>query len=263
MSIAKQSGRVTVRSRYKVVDGKTGADAAPGGQIGRAGVVVRLVTRTSRNGDTITLNAQQAAVKRGVAVMRELGNRVNPAELEAVIAVVERAFQPVESSGTSSGASTGAVTGEERLMELLTGGRTYSAAERAALELAQLEHNFEQRRRLLGSALSVDQAWKVLGCKTRQTVHDRRKAGTLLGVMEGGTWKFPIWQFDANSPAGIVAGLPAVLKALGEYAPVSPLQKASFLLQPSPWFAGRSALEALKSGRVDDVVALARGVGVN
>ena len=109
----------------------------------------------------------------------------------------------------------------------------------------------------------MDQVWKVVGCKTRQTVHDRRKAGTLLGVMERGVWKFPFWQFDANGPAGVVASLPAVLKALGQYAPVSPLQKASFLIQPSPYFGGHSALQALKRGRVDDVVALARGVGVN
>ena len=259
MSKPKPSGRGAAKSRLKFGDTKTVAGAALGREVGKAGAFVGQEIGASSRGDIGPLNAQQAAVKRGEAVMRGLGSRVNPAELEAVIRVVERAFEPVESSASSSED----VTGKERLVEMLTGGRTYSAAERAALELAHLERSFEQRRRLLEGALSVDQVWKVLGCKTRQTVHDRRKAGTLLGVMEGGVWKFPFWQFDANGPDGVVVGLPVVLKALGQYAPVSPLQKASFLIQPSPYFAGRSALEALKSGRVDDVVALARGVGVN
>ena len=259
MSKPKRLGRAAAQAELKSGDSQTVAGIAPGRKVGQAGAFVGQEIGASRRGDTGKLNARLAAVKRGEEVMRGLGSRVNPAELEAVIGVVERAFEPVESSV----APAGAATGTNRLMELLTGGRTYSAAERAVLELSHLERSFEQRRRLLEGALSVDQVWKVLGCKTRQTVHDRCKAGTLLGVMEGGVWKFPFWQFDANGPDGVVAGLPAVLKALGEYAPVSPLQKASFLIQPSPYFAGRSALQALKSGRVDDVVALARGVGVS
>lgn len=260
MSKPKQYGRGAAKSGSKFGDGKAVAGAVLGRGIGTAGAFVGQEIGASRTGDTGQLNAQQAAVKRGEAVVRGLGSRVNPAELEAVIGVVERAFELVKSPDSPS---NNAVAGKESLMDLLTGGRIYSPAERAALELSNLERSFEQRRHLLEGALSVEQVQKVLGCKTRQTVHDRRKAGTLLGVMEGGVWKFPFWQFDANGPDGVVAGLPAVLKALGQYAPVSQLQKASFLIKPSPYFGGDSALQALKRGRVDDVVALACGVGVN
>ena len=142
MSKPKKIGRAATKSGLKFGDGRTVAGAALGREIGKAEVFVGQEIGASRRGDTGQLNAQQAAVKRGEAVMRGLGSRVSAAELEAVIGIVERAFEPVESSATPSEVPSGGVTGQESLMELLTGGRTYAAAERAALELSHLGAQF-------------------------------------------------------------------------------------------------------------------------
>ena len=203
-----------------------------------------------------TARERRAAVAlRGVGVVRDLSRRVAPDDLRVGLEALERALEP-QDAGNGADA-------KNALVEQLTGGRTYDARARAELEFSNLQRAFERRRRLLEGALTAAQVSALMGSKSRQTPHDRREAGTLLAIGDNGVWKFPLWQFDPDGPGGVVSGLPETLRALGESGFASPLQQAGFLLQPSPTLGGRTALEALREGDADNVIALARGVGAS
>ncbi len=134
--------------------------------------------------------------------------------------------------------------------------REYSTKERIELEFATLYKYFENRRKLLESALTPTQVGKLLNV-SRQTAHDRREAGTMLGVMDNSAWRYPIWQFDPEGPNGVVDGLPDVLKALK----VSNLAKVSWLTRTNPVLES-TPVEALKQGRKKEVLTEALAVGV-
>ena len=131
-------------------------------------------------------------------------------------------------------------------------------AECAMLEMRALKRYFDERRRLLGGSLTVDQVATVLGT-SRQTPHDRAKARTLLAVPDGGRLRFPAWQFDADGPDGAIEGLPAVLRALR----VGALPAVRWLTRPHAVLDKRTPLAALRAGDVDRIVAEAAGVGAS
>lgn len=138
------------------------------------------------------------------------------------------------------------------------GVREYSKDEQASLELASLVQMFAYRKRLLQDSLSASQVAKMLGV-SRQTPHDRVKAGLLLGVLDNNVMKLPAWQFDADGPNGVVQGLPEVLAALncGAFA------KISWLASPNNIFDGLRPIEALKKGLVAEVLHEAQAVGAS
>lgn len=138
------------------------------------------------------------------------------------------------------------------------GVREYSEDEQASLELASLVQMFAYRKRLLQDSLSASQVAKMLGV-SRQTPHDRVKAGLLLGVLDNNVMKFPAWQFDASGPNGVVQGLPEVLAALncGAFAQIS------WLASPNNNFDGLRPIEALKKGLVAEVLHEAQAVGAS
>lgn len=195
---------------------------------------------------------REDAIHQGEAVVRDLAERLSPDDLRQVIETLKRVFEKPTAPESSQ---------KKALLDRLTGGRTVSQEERAELEFSNLQRSLAFRGRILEGALTAPQASELLGSKSRQTPHDRRKAGTLLAFKERGAWRFPSWQFDLEGPDRVVTGLPQVLRALGEFAPVSDWQKAGFLLHVHPSLGGRTALQALQEGDVDDVVAAARGVG--
>ena len=140
----------------------------------------------------------------------------------------------------------------------LTGGQDFSEKERLEAEATSMARYFQKRQELLQDSLSAVEVARLLGV-CRQTPHDRVKSGALLAVREKGGLRFPRWQFDPNGPDGILAGFPAVLKALA----VAPLAKTSWFTRPSPYLEGRTPLQALHSGEVERLITLARAVGVN
>jgi hypothetical protein len=148
------------------------------------------------------------------------------------------------------------------LLRSLTGGRTFSTHEQVELETASLVQYFMRRRELLRESLTTREVAKLLEV-SRQTPHDRVEKGSLLAVLDHGTLRFPIWQFDAEGPDGVIEGLPKVVRALK----VSPLAKISWLTTPKSVLStdgersGVTPLEALKSGQGQHVIELARGVG--
>jgi hypothetical protein len=65
-------------------------------------------------------------------------------------------------------------------------------------------------------------------------------------------YRYPVWQLG---PAGIWPWVPHVIHAL---APHDPWQQVFFLLSPHPDLKGETPLNALRAGRIDEVIAFAR-----
>ncbi|WP_262299469.1 antitoxin Xre/MbcA/ParS-like domain-containing protein [Microvirga sesbaniae] len=86
----------------------------------------------------------------------------------------------------------------------------------------------------------------------QQLVEERRKAGELIAVEAQEGYRYPACQF---TPDGIVAGLSEVLA-------VMPIRhdwmQLEWLLVPDEALEGLSPLEALRAGRLEDVLNIAR-----
>ena len=136
-------------------------------------------------------------------------------------------------------------------------GPALSRAERVEAMLGGLRRGFDRRRELLADALTAPRVAELVGW-SRQTPHDRRRAGKLLAVESRGTWLFPAWQFDPHGPAAVVPGLPDVLAELRHLRPIDQLL---WMETRQPTLAGRTPVEALKAGEVEVVQLQARSVG--
>ena len=142
-------------------------------------------------------------------------------------------------------------------LALRLAGRTFSQEEKLKLELHSLFAYFERRRELLDDSLTSSEVADLLGT-SRQTPHDRLKNRTLLAVLDRGAYRFPIWQFDAEGPDGVIEGFPEVLRALN----LSDFAKLSWLVRPNPILDGFTPIAALKQGLKERVIPEALGVGV-
>jgi hypothetical protein len=166
---------------------------------------------------------------------------LDPAAQDALLQALSSAAEPAQAARLNE---------EEPLTEWL--GETPANA--AQLEF---EASFALRRQLLASTIGSAEVNELLATGSRQTVHDRLKAGTLLGILDQGKWRFPLWQFDAEGPNGVINGLAQVLQALQ----VSNLAKARWLQKPHPVFGGSTPLDLLRQSRLEDVLAEAGQVG--
>lgn len=195
------------------------------------------------------------AFERSVAVLRAFRETATTEEMERIASRLEEVFLPVSPQQEHNDITDilATLTGEQALS-----GRTLSAQERLELETVSTARYFRRRQELLEDSLSAPQVAKLLGT-TRQTPHDRAKAGSLLAVRERGGLRFPRWQFDPDGPDGVLAGLPDVVRALD----VSALEKISWFVRPNPYLEERTPLEALKAAEKELLVSIARGVGVN
>jgi hypothetical protein len=120
-----------------------------------------------------------------------------------------------------------------------------------ALLLARnVEHRAELLRRA-GGTLSAEEAARRLGT-TRESVDQRRRAGTLLAIPERGDWCYPACQFRDGE---VVPGLPEVVRGLADAGSWVTLD---FLLAPDTVLAGRTPLQALQDGDHDAVLRLVR-----
>lgn len=142
---------------------------------------------------------------------------------------------------------------ERRGLARLTKQR--SPEEAQTLRRRATEAAFVERKRLLNECFSTKQVSNLLGL-SRQTPHDRVKAGKLLAIEDGGQLWFPRWQFDPDGPNGVVEGLTEVLSALS----VGPFSKARWLSKPNQTLEGRTPIQALKSGERERVVSEALAV---
>ena len=106
-----------------------------------------------------------------------------------------------------------------------------------------------------GGGLTSSQVARVLGI-TRQAVDKRRIRHALLAVPNGsGEYVYPACQFSAD---GVITGLENVLRA---FKIRSPWTQLSVLLAPAPTLAGKTIVEALKSGALKRAIAVAASFG--
>ncbi len=187
--------------------------------------------------------ARRPTIRSKIERLEDRLNALGDDELETVLESIAQGLESSESSITPEEASPFA--------------RPVSASRRVEDELELLMRSFERRRALLAGSLTAPQVAKLLNT-TRQTPHDRVKAGTLLAVMDRGALRFPTWQFDPEGPDGAIDGLPDVIRALE----ITPLAKISWLTRPNDVFDGKSPLELLRDGQAERVIRQARGVGI-
>ena len=129
-----------------------------------------------------------------------------------------------------------------------------SMGSRAGWDLRQ---GFQLRRQVLSRTLAANEVAELLQTRSRQTAHDRAKAGTLLAIRDNGRLRFPLFQFDPEGPDGVAPGLADVLQAL--HLPA--LAKAAWLERPHPALEGQSPIARLKQGELDGVLAAAQRAG--
>src|SRR5690349_13699588 len=86
----------------------------------------------------------------------------------------------------------------------VTGRPTASREEQALVAFRSLLQLFEARRALLEEdTITAPQVAELLGV-SRQTPLNRLRDKTLLAVLDRGAWRFPLWQFDAEGPDGVL-----------------------------------------------------------
>jgi hypothetical protein len=102
-----------------------------------------------------------------------------------------------------------------------------------------------------GGVISTEEAAQLLGL-TRQAVDKRRRNGRLLGLSFGRRgYIYPVWQFDAAHPRGVLPGLEAVLDDLRDHDPWSQL---IFFVSPNVRLEETTPLACL---RRNDPISLA------
>ena len=109
------------------------------------------------------------------------------------------------------------------------------------------------REEILRRSVSASEAAQQTG-RSRQAIERLRRAGRLLGLRVGAQWRYPEWQFSADSSGGVVPGLEEVLRALA----LSPTGAAFWLLRPAERLGGQPPIELLRRFRPEPVVNLAR-----
>ena len=99
--------------------------------------------------------------------------------------------------------------------------------------------------------LTADAFAEEIGA-TRETVHKKRQRHEVLGL-EGPKRgvRFPRWQVSRSGE--LLPSLPLLFRSLGEH----PWAVYRFLLQEHPELGGGTALDSLRRGRTEDVIALA------
>lgn len=106
-----------------------------------------------------------------------------------------------------------------------------------------------------GGGLTSSQVARALGI-TRQAVDKRRIRHGLLAVPSGaGDYVYPACQFTADGP---IPGIEEVLRA---FQVRNPWTQLSALLAPAPPLAGKTIIEALQSGAIEEAVSIAASFG--
>ncbi len=109
--------------------------------------------------------------------------------MEALIAIAE----PEDLDRLQRALEPKVVTAAEKELAKKIAGKDYVEGRSLELELANLERYYQRRRELLEGSITSSKVVELLGCQNRATVRDRRLANTLLGIKDGGVYKYPLW----------------------------------------------------------------------
>ena len=109
-----------------------------------------------------------------------------------------------------------------------------------------------QLRKAAEPVLETGEVCALLGV-SRETIRKKVDRKQLLALPKGGDRVFPAFQFHEGD---VLPGMAEVLSALDTHSPFVAL---SFLLSKNPAWNGKSGCDLLQSGKVEPVVAEARG----
>lgn len=91
---------------------------------------------------------------------------------------------------------------------------------------------------------------------SRETVRQKLARHEVLGLAGAKRgWRFPSWQVSEDGQ--LLPGLPRLFSVLGGH----PWTVYRFLLQRHPELEGATALDALRQGRIEEVLQVAEGTG--
>jgi hypothetical protein len=108
-----------------------------------------------------------------------------------------------------------------------------------------------------GGTVSDADFAKLLGVKSRQTVHNYRDAGKIIAVARGSrNFQYPSWQVKSGE---LLPGLDQVLDILRPNT--SPIGLVIFFLTPAEALEGKRPLDLLRKSKVDEVLEHAKRYG--
>jgi hypothetical protein len=141
-----------------------------------------------------------------------------------------------------------------------TRGKIYSPEDALDLELWYLKSSFAEHQKILTTYYCQQEVIELLA-KTQPlsqaTLVKRIKEGSLLAVIDDGTYRFPKWQFDSNETDGVIKGLSDVVKNLN----CSDKAKISWFNAFNLDLSGATPLDLLKNGQIEEVLWAAKIVG--
>jgi hypothetical protein len=108
------------------------------------------------------------------------------------------------------------------------------------------------RETLLKDSMNAAEAAMLIG-RSRQSIERLRRDGRILALRAGSQWRYPRWQFEPDSPGGVLPGLENVLRNLH----LSPAGAAFWLLNPAERLGGLPPVELLRRHRSEPVIQLA------
>ena len=130
-------------------------------------------------------------------------------------------------------------------------GREPSASDYAEAVAWNLSVATARRQRLIARSLARHEAASRLGVSP-QAVSEMLDRGALVGLREGREWRIPAWQFDEESPTGVLPGL----RDLGSRFPGSVVSLSRWIERENPDLDGMTPRAALRRGNVEGVLRL-------
>ncbi len=188
--------------------------------------------------------------------LREIAETKHPAFQSRIL----RAFINLEESlpGTTIEQATGAPTDFLVALEALSSAPGTSQLMADDPLLAAKIRGLRRKQQMLevsGGALSSEQVAEVLGI-SRQAVDKRRSSNQLLALTQGRRgYSYPSFQFEDGKTIGGLEEVLARLKSL------DPWMQMVFFTSPNERLGGKTPIEELKKGLVEEVARAARGYG--
>ena len=134
-------------------------------------------------------------------------------------------------------------------------GREPSASEYAEAVAWNLSVATARRQRLIARSVARHEAASRLGVSP-QAVSEMLDRGALVGLREGREWRIPAWQFDEESPTGVLPGL----RDLGSRFPGSVVSLSRWIERENPDLDGMTPRAALRRGNVEGVLRLVHAI---
>jgi hypothetical protein len=186
------------------------------------------------------------------SALRELARTKHPAFYSRIL----RAFKKLESDLSSDliDEATAAPTDYLVALEALS-----SAVESSQLIaddpfLAAKFRGLKRKRQMLETVrgtLTSEQVAEVLGI-SRQAVDKRRSSNQLLALTQGKRgYSYPSFQFDDGRT------IPGLEEVLGELKPLDPWMQMVFFTSPHERLGGKTPIERLQKGSIEDVKSVA------